>query len=135
MKRFVRVSFITALVVFIGAGTAQAASDSRKGVNFSGIRNPGGCLIRPDLQHPTWLEVKCSSGVGATGKAFVRYRFLRNVGAIQASAVVRADMSTWHGKPAHIEWMVRKRHVPARTARITIPFGTYVDIRSVSWSQ
>lgn len=108
---------------------------TRVGTNYSGIRNTDGCQIRPDDQHPTWLNVKCTAGIGASGPAFVRYRFLKGVGAIRDDAVIEADIATWIGDDCTAEWMVRRPEDHARTLRITVPFGSYCDIRSVTWSQ
>jgi hypothetical protein len=126
-----------AAVVALSTVTASARGGpvSRVGVNYSGVRNPNGCEIGPDDKHPTELRVKCTSGIGATGPAFVRYRFLRNVGAIRDFATISADIATWIGEDCHAEWMVRHPKKHARTLRITIPFGSYCHIRSVTWSQ
>jgi hypothetical protein len=112
-----------------------AGSHTRLGVNYSGVRNPNGCYIAPDEQHPKQLDAKCTSGVGASGPAWVRYRFLKGVGAIRKHATIHADIKTWVGEKCTAEWMVRRFHEHARTLRVTIPSGSYCDIYSVSWSQ
>lgn len=134
MKRFTFIAITLALSLTTVIALAEG-SQTRLGVNYSGLRNPNGCRIAPDVQHPKQLDVKCGQGVGASGPAFVRYRFLSNVGAIQNDATISADISTWVGKDCFAEWMVRRPHKSARTLRITVPYGSYCDIRSVSWSQ
>ncbi len=77
----------------------------------------------------TWLHVKCVDSVGATGPAFVRYRFLKDVGAVRAPATVSADLRDPEGC-AIVRWMA-----PVRTLRIEVPYGCYIDIRTVTWQQ
>jgi hypothetical protein len=125
-----------AVVMVIPAGVAFADGPvTRTGANYSGIRNPNGCQVGRDDKHPSELRAKCTSGIGATGPAFVRYRFLKNVGAIRDDAKVSADIVTWIGKACTVKWMVRKTNERARTLRVTIPFGSYCHIRSVTWWQ
>ena len=134
MKRFAFIAITLGLCLTTVVALA-AGSRTRLGVHYSGIRNPHGCYIAPDVQHHKQLDAKCSQSVGASGPAFVRYRFLKNVGAIRDHATISADISTWVGKDCFAEWMVRRPHKHARTLRVTIPYGSYCDIRSVSWSQ
>jgi hypothetical protein len=49
--------------------------------------------------------------------------------------VIEADIATWIGDDCTVEWMVRRPEDHARTLRVTVPFGSYCDIRSVTWSQ
>jgi hypothetical protein len=134
MKKFTVVVITLGLCLTTMVALA-AGPRTRLGVNYSGIRNGHGCLIAPDVQHPKQLDVNCRKGYGASGSAAVRYRFLDNVGAIQEDATISADIVTWVGKDCFAEWMVRRPHESARTLRVTIPFGSYCGIRSVSWSQ
>ena len=134
MKRFTFVAITLGLCLTTVIALA-AESRTRVGANYSGLRNPHGCLIAPDAQQPKHLTVKCRPAYGASGKAAVRYRFLNNVGAIQEDATVSADITTSVGKDCFAEWMVRRPHESARTLRVTIPFGSNCVIRSVSWSQ
>ncbi len=134
MKRFVFVA-ITVGLCLTNVIAFAAGSQTRLGVNYSGLRNPNGCRIAPDTTHPKQLDVKCRPGDGATGPAAVRYRFLKNVGGVREDATISADISTWVGEDCYAEWMVRRAHEHARTLRVTIPYGSYCDIRSVSWSQ
>jgi hypothetical protein len=134
MKKFAFVATMLGLCLVTVAALA-AGPHTRLGVNYSGIRNPNGCYIAPDVQHPRQLDAKCTNGVGASGSAAVRYRFLKGVGAVRKHATIHADISTWVGKDCSAEWMVRHPHEHARTLRVTIPYGSYCDIYSVSWSQ
>ena len=134
MKRLVFAAITLSLSLTTVAALAGGPV-TRVGANYSGIRNTDGCQIAPDEQHPTRLDVKCTAGKGASGPAFVRYRFLKGVGAIRDDAVIEADIATWIGDDCTAEWMVRRPKDHARTLRITVPFGSYCDIRSVTWSQ
>jgi hypothetical protein len=134
MKRCAFVAIMLGLCLTTVVALA-AGSHTRLGPDYSGLRNPNGCYIAPDLQHPKQLDAKCTEGVGATGEAAVRYRFLKGVGAVREHATISADISTWVGEDCTAEWMVRRPHEHARTLRVTIPFGSYCDIYSVSWSQ
>jgi hypothetical protein len=126
---------VTTGVLTLGTTIALAVAPvTRSGVNYSGTRNPGNCAIAPDNDHPTWLDVKCTAKAGATGPAFIRWRFLKGVGAVRGTATVSADISTWVGDECLVEWMSAPEKA-ARTVRVTIPSGSYCDIRSVTWSQ
>jgi hypothetical protein len=131
MKRFVFIAITLGLCLTTVVALA-AGSHTRLGVNYSGVNNPDGCHVAPDVQHPNQLDAKCTFG---RGPAYVRYRFLKGVGAVREHAEISADISTWVGEDCFAEWMVRKPHEHARTLRITIPHGSYCDIRTVSWSQ
>jgi hypothetical protein len=134
MKRMAFIALTLGLCLMTVVALA-GGSRTRLGVNFSGTRNPQGCYIAPDAQHPKQLDAKCTKSVGASGPAAVRYRFLKNVGGLRKHATISADITTWVGDDCVAEWMVRRFHEHARTLRITIPYGSYCDIRSVSWSQ
>lgn len=134
MKRFTFIA-ITLGLCLTTIGAFAAGSHTRLGVNYSGVRNPNGCYIAPDVEHPKQLDAKCTRVAGASGPAAVRFRFLKGVGAVRKHATIHADISTWFGEDCTVEWMVRRFHERARTLRVNIPFGSYCDIRSVSWSQ
>jgi hypothetical protein len=124
------------LAVVAFAATAHAEGTvTRNGSDYSGIRNPGNCEIMPDGAGLTSLHVKCTAKVGATGEAYVRYRFLKDVGGVRDAANVAADITTWVGDDCFAEWMVKMPKTAARTLRVTVPFGSYCHINSVTWSQ
>jgi len=127
--------FVLTVVALSSASVVAYATNTvtRSGSDYSGIRNPGGCEVMPE--HGSDLHVKCTKGVGAYGPAFVRYRFLNDVGGVREDAQVSADVTTWIGDTCFIEWMVPAPRVAARTARITVPEGSYCHIHSVTWSQ
>lgn len=134
MKKLVMLAIVGSMV--LSAGIASAAGPvTRTGVEYSGIRNPGNCEIMPDGSGLTALHVKCTQKVGATGAAYVRYRFLKDVGGVRDAATVAADVTTFVGEPCFAEWMVRGPKTAARTLRVTIPFGSYCHINSVTWRQ
>jgi len=89
------------------------------------------------IYRTVWGDYSLGHGrlLGSSGPAFVRYRFLKGVGAIRDDAVIDADIATWIGDDCTVEWMVRRPEDHARTLRVTVPFGSYCDIRSVTWSQ
>ena len=87
---------------------------------------PGGCEVSPE--NGTELHVNCTAGVGATGDAFVRFRFLRDVGGLLGPATVSADPRDAEG--CAFRWMA-----PIRTMRVDVPFGCFIHIRSVTWQQ
>ena len=116
----------------MGVATADN-SVTRGGASYSGLRNPGNCEVA--VENGTQLHVKCTAKAGASGPAFVRYRFLKDVGAVRDLATVSADIDTWVGKPCFVEWMIDAPHTSARTARVTVPAGSYCHINSVTWRQ
>lgn len=127
---------VTVLALTLATTLAYAATPvTRNGADYSGIRNPGNCEIMPDGAGNTALHVKCTTKVGATGEAYVRYRFLKDVGGVRDAANVAADITTWVGDDCFAEWMVKSPHTAARTLRVTVPFGSYCHINSVTWSQ
>lgn len=131
MKRLV--AFAAVLVMAL-AGSVQAKTIVRDGSDYNGYANPNGCEIFVHDDKPTELHVKCTQGVGATGKARIRYRFLRDVGAQFRPADVSADIKINGGdncNASNVRWMVP---IP-RTVRIIVPFRCYVHIRSVTWRQ
>ena len=78
-----KATFIATVIVLVGATVALAAGPvTRTGSEAHGIRNPGACEVQPEGSD---MHVKCTAGVGATGSTFVRYRFLRDVGASQGT--------------------------------------------------
>ena len=124
MKR----SFLAlALVIAIALPASAAGPVTRNGADYSGIRNPGGCEIFPE--NGTELHVKCTAGVGATGAAYVRFRFLADVGGVLGPATVSADLRDANGCASY-QWMG-----PIRTMRVDVPFGCYIHIRTVTWQQ
>jgi len=134
-----RTMFIVTTVVLSLATTAAFALGpiTRQGVDYSGLRNPGYCEVEPDGPALTDLHVKCTAKAGGSGPdgAYVRYRFLKDVGAVREDAYISADLVTWVGKDCFAEWMVKTPESAARTLRVTVPWGSYCHIRSVSWSQ
>jgi hypothetical protein len=116
-----------ALVAAIVSPAFAAGPVTRSGADYSGTRNPGGCEIHPE--NGSELHVKCTASVGASGAAFVRFRFLKDVGGVKAPATVSANLRDQAGCASY-RWMG-----PIRTMRITIPFGCYIHIRSVTWQQ
>jgi hypothetical protein len=115
------------LVALLALPASAAGPVTRTGAEYSGLRNPGGCEVFPE--NGTELHVKCTSGVGATGPAFVRFRFLRDVGGVLGPATVSADLRDAEGCASY-RWMA-----PIRTMRVDVPFGCYIHIRSVTWQQ
>jgi hypothetical protein len=81
------------------------------------------------------LHVKCTGRIGASGPAYIRYRFLKDDGGARDYADVSADIVGWIGRPATVQWMIFRPKSPARTLRITVPLGSYVHIKSVTWEQ
>jgi hypothetical protein len=127
---------ITTAALSLATTIAFAAGTVTKdGANYSGVRNPDGCEIMPDGEGMRALHVKCTSKVGADGPAFVRYRFLKDVGGVRDAATISADITTWVGNECFAEWMVKAPKTAARTLRVTVPFGSYCHINSVSWTQ
>ena len=128
----IKKSFIAGLTAALMLSTtaASAATITRDGANFSGSR--GTCEFQIE---GTDLHVKCTKGVGAEGPAYVRYRFLKDVGGVRQPASVSADITTWIGEPCFAEWMISAPYNPARTLRVTVPAGSYCHIHSVTWSQ
>jgi hypothetical protein len=118
-----------ALVALIALPASATGPVTRLGMEYSGIRNPGGCEVGQDDVHPTELRVQCTGGVGASGQAFVRFRFLADVGAVLGPATVSADLRDPEGCASY-RWMA-----PIRTMRIDVPFGCYIHVRSVTWQQ
>jgi hypothetical protein len=116
-----------ALVATIALPASAAGPVTRTGADYSGIRNPGGCEIFPE--NGTELHVKCTGSVGATGNAFVRFRFLADVGAVKGPATVSADLQDPQGCASY-RWMG-----PIRTMRVEVPLGCYIHIRTVTWQQ
>jgi hypothetical protein len=115
-----------ALVAALALPASAAGPVTRNGADYSGVRNPGACEVMPDK---TDLHVKCLDAVGAYGAAFIRYRFLADVGGVLGPATVSADLWDEHGC-ASFRWMA-----PIRTLRIEVPLGCYVHVRSVTWQQ
>jgi hypothetical protein len=122
-----RTMLALALVAAIASPALAAGPVTRVGAEYSGIRNPGGFEIHPE--NGTQLHVKCTAGVGASGAAYVRFRFLKDVGAVVGPATVSADLRDAAGCASY-RWMG-----PIRTLRIKVPFGCYIHIRSVTWQQ
>jgi hypothetical protein len=124
----VRLTLLTlALAALLALPASAAGPVTRTGADYSGIRNPGGCEVIPE--NGTELHVKCTAGVGATGDAFVRFRFLRDVGGVLGPATVSANLRDAEGCASY-RWMA-----PIRTMRVDVPFGCYIHIRSVTWQQ
>lgn len=130
---------ITTGALVLGTTIAYATADpvTRAGVDYSGIRNPGSCEVLADGADLTELHVKCTQQAGGSGPdgAYVRYRFLSDVGAVREAASVSADIATFVGRDCFVEWMVQSPDNPARTLRVTVPWGSYCHIRSVTWYQ
>jgi hypothetical protein len=122
-----RTLLVLALVAAIATPAFAAGPITRDGVDYSGVRNPGGCEVFPE--NGTELHVKCVASVGATGSAFIRYRFLKDVGGVIGPATVSADLRDAEGCASY-RWMG-----PIRTMRIEVPFGCYIHVRSVTWQQ
>ncbi|HET6714384.1 MAG TPA: hypothetical protein VFI59_11835 [Actinomycetota bacterium] len=122
-----RTLLILALVAAIATPALAAGPITRDGADYSGVRNPGGCEVFPE-DGPE-LHVKCVASVGATGAAFIRYRFLRDVGGVIGPATISADLRDAEGCASY-RWMG-----PIRTMRIEVPFGCYIHVRSVTWQQ
>jgi hypothetical protein len=127
--------FILTTLALTGATTVALAYApvTRTGSQYSGIRNPGNCTVEIDDKHPTELRADCRDAEG--DGAYVRFRFLKDVGAIRDAATISADLKTWVGADCFAEWMVKTPKTAARTLRVTVPAGTYCHIRSVGWSQ
>jgi len=134
-----RTLFIVITGALVLATTVAMATDlvTRAGVEYSGIRNPGNCEVFADGADLTELHVKCTEAAGGSGPdgAYVRYRFLSGVGGTREPANVSADIATFVGDDCFVEWMVQSPDYPARTLRVTVPWGSYCHIRSVTWSQ
>lgn len=126
MKR-VASGLILVLLVSMTSAAFAAGPVTRNGANYDGVRNPGGCEVFPE--EGTQLHVKCLGSVGADGAAFVRYRFLKDVGGVIGPATVSAVIRDNAGCSSY-RWMG-----PIRTLRITVPFGCYVHVVSVTWQQ
>ncbi|MDH4112448.1 MAG: hypothetical protein OEV60_07150 [Actinomycetota bacterium] len=118
---------VVALLVSAAATALAAGPVTRNGANYSGVRNPGGCEVFPEKG--TQLHVKCVKSVGADGAAFVRYRFLKDVGGVVGPATVSAVIRDNAGCSSY-RWMG-----PIRTMRIMVPFGCYVHVVNVTWQQ
>jgi hypothetical protein len=116
-----------ALVALIALPASATGPITRLGTEYSGVRNPGGCEIMPE--NGTELHVKCTAGVGASGQAVVRFRFLADVGGVLGPATVSADLRDPEGCASY-RWMA-----PIRTMRIDVPFGCYIHVKSVTWQQ
>lgn len=126
--------FIAMGIVVVVAVSAMAnVGVTRAGASYSGLRNPGNCEVL--VENGGELHVKCTSKAGANGPAYVRYRFLKDVGAVRDLATVTANIRTWVGEPCYVEWMIDAPYTSARTARVTVPAGSYCHITSVSWRQ
>ena len=127
MKRSIRSSITVALAAILVTGMAWPAMATgpitRLGIEQDGIRNPGGCRIQPEGSD---LHVNCKC---ASGNAFIRFRFLRDVGAVRAPATVSAEIRGPAGC-SEVRWMG-----PVRTLRIEVHDECYVHIASVTWSQ
>jgi hypothetical protein len=134
-----RTMFIVITGALVLATTVAMATDivTRAGVEYSGIRNPGNCEVLADGADLTELHVKCTTKAGGSGPdgAYVRYRFLSDVGGTREPATVSSDIATFVGADCFAEWMVKSPQKPARTLRVTVPWGSYCHIRSVTWSQ
>jgi len=132
--KWLLVGFIALGLVVVAAVSAMAnVGVTRAGASYSGLRNPGNCEVL--VENDDALHVKCTSKAGANGPAYVRYRFLKDVGAVRDLATVSASINTWVGKDCFVEWMIDAPYTSARTARVTVPAGSYCHINSVSWSQ
>lgn len=130
MKKVALLALVASLAVSTYAWAAGPIS--RPGIEYSGLRNPNGCEVFNDGGD---LHVKCMPRKGATGPAFVRYRFLKDVGGVRDLATVSADITTWIGAPCTVRWMVPAPRTAARTLRVTVPLGSYCHVHSVSWEQ
>lgn len=115
---------LAAILVTVMAWPAIATGPiTRPGVEHDGVRNPGECRILPE---GTDLHVNCN---GANGDAFIRFRFLSDVGAVRGPATVSAEIQGPAGC-SEVRWMA-----PVRTLRIQVYDECYVHIVSVTWSQ
>ena len=125
-------AFILAAILLVGAATTALATGpvTRTGSEYSGVKNRNGCEVL--VEKGTELHVKCASTVGSTGPAFVRYRFLRDVGGVRGPATVSSVIKTIskHGNCAVTTWQG-----PIRTLRIRVPLGCYIHVQSVTWQQ
>ena len=129
-----KITFALLISALLTTTTAVMAAGpvTRNGADASGSRNRNGCELNAE---GTAMHVKCVEGVGASGPAFVRYRFLKDVGGIRDLASITADIGQFRGEPCRAEWMVRQPRTAARTLRVVVPFGSYCHIRSVTWQQ
>ena len=117
-----RTLFIVITGALVLATTVAMATDlvTRPGADYSGIRNPGNCEVFADGADLTELHVKCTEAAGGSGPdgAYVRYRFLSDVGGTREPADVSADIATFVGADCFVEWMVQSpeqsRTDPAR---------------------
>ena len=125
---FIALMLVT--VVFVSFARANVGV-TRSGLDYNGTRNPGNCEILNDGGE---LHVKCTKKAGANGPAFIRYRFLKDVGGQRAPATVSATIKNWVGQPCVAKWMSDYKQA-ARTLRVKVPAGSYCHIVSVSWSQ
>jgi hypothetical protein len=127
-KLMIAASVVTLLLAATPASAAGPVT--RTGSQYSGSRNPGGCEIAVD--NGTDLHVKCTEKAGATGGAYIRFRFLKDVGGVRGDATTSSDVKVWVGgdRCAQTRWMG-----PIRTLRIHVQLGCYVHIRSVTWQQ
>jgi hypothetical protein len=127
IHKAITVAVLTVCVVASQLSIASAAGPvTQMGAEYSGAANPGECEIIPE---GTDLHVKCQATVGATGEARIRFRFLSDVGFVQDPATISWDIGDRQGC-ATVEWMG-----PIRTLRVTVPFGCYIHIRSVTAEQ
>ena len=71
------------LVTLFSVHAAQAAGPiTVNGADANGVRDPGGCVVQPE---GTDMHVNCTS---SPDSAFVRFRFLDDVGGVRAPATV-----------------------------------------------
>ena len=114
------------LVTLFAVSAAQAAGPiTRNGADADGNRNPGGCVVQPE---GTDMHVNCTT---SSDSAFVRFRFLDDVGGVRAPATVSLLLRDQDQETcAIVRWMA-----PVRTLRVEVLAGCYVHIVSVTWSQ
>ncbi len=114
------------LVTLFSVHAAQAAGPiTVNGADANGVRDPGGCVVQPE---GTDMHVNCTS---SPDSAFVRFRFLDDVGGVRAPATVSGLLRDQdQASCAIVRWMA-----PVRTLRVEVLPGCYVHIVSVTWSQ
>jgi hypothetical protein len=126
MRRTLLTIALVASVTTMALPASAAGPVTRTGAQYSGVRNPGNCEVKTEGND---LHVKCRAGVDASGPAFIRFRFLADVGGVLGPATVSADLRDAAGCATY-RWMA-----PIRTMRVEVPFGCYIHIRSVTWQQ
>lgn len=123
-----RVGLLALLLVGVMSTAAVGQTIVREGSAYSGIANPGGCVVLVHEDEPSALHVNCNKGDGRPAR--IRYRFLRDVGGQFNLADVEVDWEKrGEGGNAVVRWMVPT----PRTVRVKV-WG-YVHINSVTWTQ